>query len=220
MKLLIKIFFLLAIVLFTILIIWADPILEKAGSRILNTPVKINQVRFSPAKLCFELYGIDIREKNILFPSGELHLILPGLKLHGLKLMENILGEKNFCMEISRHRNWEINIFVKGADLSRAGFGFEKGEISGDIEGIYRDGSCILSGIMRLKNVVFSDTDSEFLGMSAEEFEEILKIYKGEVELDFTYRGPPDEIDNPSNYSPGRKSINLLAAIAIVKLSK
>lgn len=219
MKSLIKLFFFLVIICVICLIVWARPVLEKIGSRALNTNVRIKQARFIPYKLMFEIYGISLPKKDTLIPSGKLRLIPLKLELYGLKLNNRILlREKNFFIELLWQKGWKINITLNQADLSKFGYGFKRGKVSGDIAGIYSRGNCAFSGLLRFKDLVYADSDNEFLGMTADEFEEIIDAYNGQIEMDFNYNGPFDEIDNLTHYSPGRKTIQLLAAMVAKKI--
>lgn len=211
MRLLIKIFVLLIILILIILSILGEYLLEGIGSKILGTPLDINQVKFLPHKLIFKLYGINMPEKYVLFPAGMISLVPPRLEFYGLKCMDKILlGGKGFSLFITRHNGWEINVFFKGVDLGKLDYGFKKGEINGSVDGIYSGGNCELYGTIYLKNIIYSDSGGNFLNISPDELRELIELYDGQLELDFTYKGPVNKIDELYRYRPGKKTMGLI----------
>lgn len=211
MRLLIRIFILSTTLVVVFLSIWGGWALERIGTYILQTPVDINRVKFIPHRLVFRLYGIDLQEKYILIPSGTISIFPPGLQLSGLKVRDKILlGERGFSVDISRHRDWEIGVLFSGVDLGKLGLGFKKGELRGHVDGIYAEGNCELYGVLNLNNIIYSDTDSEILGISSSEFQKIIDTKGGNIELDFTYNGPVNEITELYRYRPGKKTLALI----------
>lgn len=219
MRLVIRIFVILIILVLVFLGIWGGRALEKIGTYILQTPLDINHVRFIPHRLMFKLYGIDLPEKNIFIPLGAISVLPPRLELNGLKIKDKIiLGGRNFYINISRHRNWEISVLFKGVDITKFDYRFRKGEIGGFVEGVYVEGDCKLYGVLNLKNIIYSDTGSSFLGISSSEFQKIIEIYKENLVLDFAYNGPLNEITELYRYRPGKKTFALLKRYLIEKV--
>lgn len=222
MKLLIKIFFILIIIIIIALYLWGDFFLEHVGSYALRTPLDIREVRFLPHRFIFKLYGINLSEKRIFIKEGVLSLIPLRGEFYGLRLADKILlRERNFSLDISRHNGWEINLFFKGVDISKFNRGFEKGKVNGTVEGVYSRGNCALYGILYLNNIVYSDSEESFLGISSEDLKKLIEIQGGHLELDFTYKGPINEFDQLYRYKPGRKTMNLIKKYIVDKfLSK
>ena len=48
---------------------------------------------------------------------------------------------------------------------------------------------------------------------------EFIKAHNGSIDLDFTYKGPLNELNNPLRYRPGPKIIRTLGAYLIKKIS-
>lgn len=221
MRLLIEFIILLIILGLIFLAVFGDWLLENIGARVLRTDVDINKVKFSSTGLVFRLYGINLPKKNIIISTGKISLFPPRLEFYGLKIKNEILlGERSFSIDISRHRNWEISVLFKGVDLSRLGYGFKKGELSGTVDGIYIRGNCELYGVLSIKNIGFLDLDGEFLGISFRDLEELSRIYNGKLELDFTYNGPIGKIDEFYRYMPGRKTMGLVKTYLLKKVLK
>lgn len=218
MKSLIKYFILVIILIGVLLSIWGGPALEKTLTYILQTQVDISRAKFAPHRFMFKLYGIDMPEKDILITLGTLSLFPIRVELYGLKIEDKIiLGPKDFWVDISRHRGWEINGLFKGVDLGRMDYGFVKGEIRGAIEGVYMGGNCKFYGTLQLRNIIYSDTNGRFLGIPSGEFKKIIDIYNGNLELDFTYSGPLNGIDELYRYRPGRKTLALIKRYLLSK---
>lgn len=218
MKLLIKSLMLLMGVLVLVFFLWPGPILERIGTYLLNTPVKIDKAWYGRYK-GFKLRGIGLHEKGVFFKSGAINIIPPALELSGLKLTDKIiLDEKKFYAKIIRKKNWDVTILLRDVDLSKFEYGFEKGKADADIGGICKEGICDVYGILRLEKIVYSDSNSSFLGISSEEFQKLMEDNNGKIELDFTYKGPLDGLDSVSNYSPGRKTFQLVASIVMQKM--
>lgn len=221
MKLLIRLFLLLVIVLLFVLMVWGKPILEGISSHVLKTPVNINKAKFVPYKLTFELHGINIPKKNLIIPSGTIRLVPPRLEFYGLKFMDNIiLDTKQFSVSISLYKHWEINALFSGIDLSKLNYSFKKGELSGTIDGTYAKRNCEFYGLVNLSNIIYSDRDAVILGMSSEELEDIINARNGHIELDFAYRGPIDKMDELNRYAPGRKTMALIKTYVVDKIFK
>lgn len=219
MRLLIKIFILLIVFILIVLSIWGEYLLEGIGSKILGTPIDINRLKFLPHKLIFKLYGINMPEKYILFLAGTISLFPQRLEFYGFKFMDKILlGQKDFSLCVSRHNGWEINGFFKGVDLTKLDYGFKKGEINGSVDGIYNSGNCEFYGILYLNNIIYSDSGGNFLGISADELRELIEKYNGRLELDFTYKGPINKVDELYRYKPGRKTIGLIKTYLLKKV--
>lgn len=220
MRLLIRFFVLLIILALVFLSIWGGWTLEKIGTYILQTPVDINRVKFIPHRLVFKLYGVNLPEKDILMPLGNISLFPPRLQLHGLKIRDKtLLNEKGFLFEISRSKNWDISAMFKGVNLSRLGYGFQKGQVSGVVNGYYISGNCRFYGIVELRDVIYSSSNGGFLGISSSEFQEIIDTKNGNIELDFTYNGPIDGLMDLYRYKPGKKTFTLIKEYLLGKIA-
>lgn len=221
MRLLIKLFLFFLILILIAMYFRGDFFLEKAGTYILNTTVEISKVKFIPRRFAFKLYGIDLPKKNILFPTGSVFLFPPKLELYGLKFKDKILlNKKNFSGEIFWRNNWQVGILFKGVDLTKFGHGFEKGVVSGTIDGSYTGGNLGFYGLFHLNEISYSDSESSFLGISSEEFQKLIDMHNGHLELDFTYKGPIDKIDELYRYRPGKKTMSLVRDYLIQNLQK
>lgn len=219
MKSLIEIFIFLIILILIVLSIWGGWLLENISTHILQSDVDINQVRFIPHRLEFKLYGINLPEKDILIPTGRIFLFPPRLEFYGLKVMDKILlGERGFSVSVTRRKYWEINLLFKGVDLGKLDYGFEKGGLSGVVDGIYTGGNCEFYGVLYLKDIIYSDSDNVFLGISSDELKELIEIYNGKLELDFTYKGPIGEITELYRYRPGKKTMGLVKRYILKKV--
>lgn len=221
MRLLIEFSVLLIILCFIFLSIFGDWFLEKIGTRLLDTDVDINRVKFSPIELVFTIYGINLPDKNIIIPTGKIFLFPPRLEFYGLIVKDRIsLGERDFSMDIWRHRDWKISVLFKKVALRRLGYGFKKGEISGTVDGNYTRGNCKLYGLLNINNIGFMDLDGEFLGISFRDIEELSRACDGKIELDFTYNGPLGELDKLYRYKPGRRTMALVNTHLLRKVLK
>lgn len=219
MRSLIRIFVLLIIFILVFLSVWGGWALEKIGTYILQTQVDIDHVKFTPHRLVFSLYGINLQEKYILIPKGTISLLPPGLELYGLKVEDKILlGENGFSVTVTRHGDWEIGVLFKGIDLGKLGYGFKKGQLRGTIDGIYRKGNCELYGILSLNSIVYSDTDNEFLGITSSEFQKMIDEHSGKLELDFTYNGAINGLADLYRYKPGKKTFTLMKEYLLRKI--
>lgn len=221
MKLLFKFIILLIILALVVLSVWGEWLLEKAGAYIFQTTVDINKVKFMPHRLIFNLYGINLPEKNILIPRGAIFLFPPRLEFYGLKVMGRILlAENGFSLNVSRHKYWEISVLFKGLDLSKMDYGFTKGVLSGTVDGIYSKGNCELYGVLYLNNIIYSGTNGGIMGISPDEFKKIIETRNGSLELDFTYKGPIGGLTELYRYRPGKKTLALIKTYLIEKVKK
>lgn len=220
MRLLIRSFILLVVVILIILTLWGGLILEKVGSHFLDTSININRFKFIPYKVRFYLYGINLAEKDIIIPVGTISFIPPKIEFYGLRFANNIiLSEKKFSAYISLHRNWEVDIFFKDIDLNKLDYRFKNGIASGHINGIYTNRNCEFHGMLKMDKLVYSDSETVFLSISSKELDELIKTHNGTLELDFTYKGPVDEINELHRYMPGRKTIGLVRDLLLNKIS-
>jgi len=210
MKSLIKLFLILLIIIFTIIVIWRKPIFENLGSRILKKKVVISSVNFIPYKLAFKLIDIKIPKEGIFVPEGIFYFIPLKLNLYGVKVQNIIdLKKENFNIQIYRKWAWKFDIFVKNLDLKKFDNGIKKGILNGHINGQY-GGKVNFYGLVTIDNIVLTEGRDEYFGIPAFDAENIIEEYKGKIELDFTYNGPFSEINNLTRYKPGTKTMRVL----------
>jgi len=221
MKAVIKILLLIGVLLLTVLFIWAKPILETVGTNVLDRPLKIKKARFVPYKLSFQMEGISIPDEKVFFPKGTISLIPLKITLKGIKAPSPVnIGEENFTVMVTRKLGWQLDAVIKNYDLRKiAGdYGVKKGTLNGRVQGTYKKKTLFLDGIMSFGDISV-DNNQELFGLTADDIKSILKQNRGRVEMDFTYKGPPDQLDNWTYYQPGKKSMSLLSAYLIKRLS-
>jgi len=221
MKLVIKAILLIMVLVITALLIWAKPIIETIGTRLADTQIKIEKVRFVPLTLSFKMKGISIPSEEIFFPKGTINLIPLRVTVKGIKARYPInIDEKNFSVRISRKIGWSIDARIKDYDLTKiaASYGVKKGKVNGTVQGAYKKNTLSLNGFIVLDGIVVEETQ-EIFGLTSEDIKSILKQKKGRIEMDFTFNGPPDKLDNWTYYQPGKKTLGLISIYLAKKLS-
>ena len=214
MKLLIKIFITVIVVLFLLMVIpyfWGRPLLEKAGSLLLQENIVIDRVCFIPHRLSFQMQTVRIPGKNVVFPQGVLRLIPLQLECSGIRFADKIsLQPGGFSLNIRSGRAWQVAVAFTDISLSRLDGKFGQGEIQGKIEGGYDKGLLDLYGVVRLTNLSYNDNEGSFLDISPETLQDLLQNSGGQLSLDFIYQGPVDKMDELYRYRPGPKTLDLL----------
>lgn len=244
MKLLIKILIagiIIGVVVFYIgLTIYGKALLANIASRILQTEVKVASVKFIPNRLSLKLSTVTIPDKEIVFTEGIVHLAPLKIELQGLEIMRKLkIIEDNLSLcawpedLLSRSRTWQVVLNFKNVDLAAISsiypdiwsYGFTDGTLDGKMDGIYCDEQkCEFYGLFHFYNMIYDESVTErrggILGISAEEIVRFIQDNDGSIDLDFGYKGPLNELNNPSMYRPGPKIMRSLGVYLIKKVSQ
>lgn len=245
MKLLIKVVIVgivvIAFILYFGLTIYGKALVTNAASQILHTDVEIAKVKFVPLRLALQLERVNISKWNMRFPEGIVYLVPLRVEFHGLEIKRELEILKNeFSLKVnaksllSKPRIWKVDLVFTGVDLADLSsmwpdvwsYGFSNGILDGKIEGTFSDSDgkdCKLYGLLHFYNMVYNESDTTKpdgpLGIPIEEIVEFIQVNDGAIDLDFAYKGPLDELNNPFRYRPGPKIIRALGTHLIRKVS-
>lgn len=240
MKLLIKTLIagivVIVLVVYIGLAIYSKPLLTNIASRVLHTDIEIARVKFLPKRLALQLDRISIPEWKMVFHKGVIHLAPLKLHLQGLQITKELtLREDKLSFRVqakelfSKPSIWDVNMTFKNVDLIDLSsiwpevwsYGFSKGTLDGIIDGTYSGKNCKFYGVLHFYNMVYNEPSTERpkgpLGIPIEEIVEFIQDNNGSIDLDFTYKGPLDDLNDPFRYRPGPKIIRSLGTYLIKK---
>lgn len=243
MKLLIKVvivsIIVIVLVLYLGLTIYGKGLVTNIASGVLHTDVEIARVKFVPLRVALQLYEINIPKWKMIFPKGIIHLVPLRLQLHGLETMKELeISEDKLSLRVQaknllfKQRIWKFALDFKNVDLldlsskwpEAWSWGFTSGTLDGKIDGVFSDEKgCRLYGLLHFYNMAYDESGSVEskgpLGIPIEEIVEFIDAHRGSIDIDFTYKGPLNELNNPSRYRPGPKIIRSLGAYLIKKIT-
>jgi len=207
------------------------------ASQTLKTRVTVLKAVFIPTKLALRLYEISIPDKKLLFSKGTVYLLPLKFSFQGLKAGENLsLPNKNFFLHIKNSRFfsnlWEVKLVLKNINLIKissnlsAYFSFTKkqldifylwissGQLDIKISGKYSTRkTCNFYTLIRFHNIDFNKPiglNKKLFGIHIKEIVDFIKSNNNNIDLDFNYKGPSNELNDISHYQPGPKSIYLI----------
>lgn len=218
MKFIFNILIIFIIVIVLAFVFFGKQILETVGTYVIKTEVNINNVKFIPYKFLFRLNGIEIKSKKVFFPTGTVSLFPLNMHFNGINFDNNILSEDDFFIDILRHDAWEIEISFQNLKLNKIDKSFIKGSVKGNISGKYNGIMLFLSGIFYINNIVYTGGGVDFLNISKEEVMDLIEKHDGNLQLDFTYKGPIEGMDNINNYKPGAKTMQLIGSYIVRRI--